>query len=88
MTYSITTKLIQDGNSTAVRLPKVMLKMSGLQGKVRLEAKKDQIIVHAINNPRENWTAQIDAVVASGKAAGRDRELDDWDAASGDGIDD
>ena len=40
---SITTKLIKDGNSVAVRLPKTVLAMSGLHGEVQLEVEKGQV---------------------------------------------
>ena len=42
---TITSKLIKDGNSVAVRLPKPLLVMSGLHDLVRLEAKRGQIIL-------------------------------------------
>ncbi len=50
---TITTKLIRDGNSMAVRIPKTILAMSGLNGSngtggmggtIRMEAKNGQVI--------------------------------------------
>ena len=36
----ISTKLVKDGNSIAVRLPKTLLAMSSIEGSVKLEAQK------------------------------------------------
>lgn len=86
---SITTKLIKDGNSTAVRLPKTLLAMSGLQGFVQLEAKRGQIIIkRQKRQPREGWAEQIKHVLATNpKALQPDSELETWDTLAGDGLD-
>jgi antitoxin component of MazEF toxin-antitoxin module len=61
----INTSLTTSGNSVAVRLPKELLRMSGLGNKVKLEAKQGKIIISKASNPRENWGAQIKALVAA-----------------------
>lgn len=60
----IHTTLTTSGNSVAVRLPKELLKMSGLSNKVMLEAKRGKIIISKSTNVRDGWGAQIQALVA------------------------
>ncbi len=61
---AINTTLTTSGNSVAVRLPKELLKMSGLTNKVKLEAKQGKIIISKLNNARDGWGVQIKALVA------------------------
>lgn len=62
---TIDTTLTTSGNSTAVRLPKELLRMSGFNSKsrVRLEAAKGKIIISKSTNPREGWSAKIKSLV-------------------------
>ncbi len=83
-TYS--TQLVPDGNSTAVRLPKVLLKMSGLHDRVELEARDGQIIISRGKQVRHNWQAQIDQIVAKNQTTLVDNELADWDETLLDGL--
>jgi antitoxin component of MazEF toxin-antitoxin module len=85
---AITTKLIQDGNSKAVRLPKALLTLSGLHGSVQLEAKKGQIIIkQAQKFPRAGWKEQIEIVLRE-ESHIKDDDFADLDATSSDGLDD
>jgi len=84
---NITTKLVKDGNSMAVRLPKVLLAMSGLEGKVQLEAKKGQIIIkQEKQHPRAGWEEQIKKVIEE-EGHVKDDDFADMDAAMADGLD-
>ncbi|MES2971440.1 MAG: hypothetical protein V4702_03910 [Patescibacteria group bacterium] len=84
---TITAKLIKDGNSTAVRLPKTMLAMSGLTDTVEIEAKQGKIILHGTKQPRSGWAKQIAKVLRGNpKATKPDPELDEWDITLDDGI--
>jgi antitoxin component of MazEF toxin-antitoxin module len=86
---SIQTKLTTSGNSRAVRLPKQLLKMSGLSDNVQLEAKKGKIIISNGKHPREGWAEQIQEVLKNDPAATNpDPELVDWDMLSGDNLED
>lgn len=89
MSY-INTKLVKDGNSSAVRFSKPVLAMSGLHGEVRLEVKKGEIIIKQLNQqPREGWEEKIAHVIATNPAATLDDpELTDWDITLADGLDD
>src|SRR5665647_1980651 len=83
---AINTTLTTSGNSVAVRLPKDLLRMSGLGTNVTLEAKQGKIIISKVLNPRANWAVQISALVAA--AGDSAQEFSDMDAAANDGLDD
>ena len=84
---TIATKLIRDGNSVAVRLPKTVLAMSGLRDDVQMEVRKGQITLRSAHKARSGWKEQIAKVAASGlKLSPSDQELNDWDATSSDGL--
>jgi antitoxin component of MazEF toxin-antitoxin module len=81
---AINTSLTTSGNSVAVRLPKELLRMSGLGNKVKLEARQGKIIISKASNPREGWGDQIKAlVIANGNPA---EEFNDMDSARNDGL--
>jgi len=85
---SIITKLVKDGNSVAVRIPKTALSMSGLEDKVRMDIAQGQIILTSAKSPRAGWQHQIDSVLANNHyALVPDPDLDVWDITIGDGID-
>lgn len=85
---SITTKLIKDGNSMAVRLPKTLLTMTGLYGFVRLEAKEGQIIIRQDKrHPRDGWEDQINKVLRE-KEHIEDDDFSDMDVTIADGLGD
>lgn len=60
----INTTLTTSGNSTAVRLPKELLHISGLGTRVTLQAKDGQIIISKAASPREGWRQQIEKEIA------------------------
>lgn len=80
------TNLTTSGNSVAVRLPKELLRMSGLGKRVSLEAKDGKIIISKSKNPREGWDEKITAL--SGAAAEPTQEFADMAVAAKDGLDD
>lgn len=83
---TIDTTITTSGNSAAVRLPRELLRMSGLNGqsRVRLSAKKNQIIITKNANPREGWEEQIEALLL--KESTPNKEFDDMKAADNDGL--
>jgi len=85
---TINTTLTTSGNSTAVRLPKELLRMSGISDKSRvtLEAKKGKIIISKNVDPREGWADQIQALITT--AGDPTAEFSEMAAASADGLDD
>lgn len=84
---TITTKLVKDGNSVAVRLPKTVLAMSGLKEDVQMEVKHGQITIRSAHKPRSGWKEQISQTVRTNmKATQIDSELNDWDLTASDGL--
>lgn len=81
---AINTILTTSGNSVAVRLPKALLKMSGLGSKVKLEAKKGKIIISKSADTRDGWGVQIKALIAAN--GNPVREFEDMKAATLDGF--
>lgn len=88
---NLTTKLVPDGNSMAVRLSRQVLTISGLSGVVQLTVKRGQITIRTPRNPREGWKQQIDQEI---NANGLPTISDDYgnmlaeiDATIGDGLD-
>jgi antitoxin component of MazEF toxin-antitoxin module len=85
---SIDTTFTTSGNSAAVRVPRELMRMSGLNGKskIKISAKKNQIIITKSINPREGWEEQIDSLLlAEGDPI---NEFDDMKAADNDGLSD
>ncbi|HUD07176.1 MAG TPA: AbrB/MazE/SpoVT family DNA-binding domain-containing protein [Candidatus Saccharimonadales bacterium] len=83
---TIDTNLTTSGNSVAVRLPKELLKMSGLGNKVTLQAKKGKIIISKPSNPRADWSQNIKAMVEKyGDPSEEFTEMND--SLVGDGLD-
>ena len=77
----ITTKLIKDGNSIAVRLPKIALDTSVLGSDVELTFKKGEIIIRGSTHKRADWPLFIEV-----DKAVKDDELDDWEQTVGNNI--
>lgn len=55
----INATLTTSGNSVAVRLPKDLLRMSGLGKEVTLEALEGKIIISKATSQRQNWDQRI-----------------------------
>ncbi len=81
---AINTTLTTSGNSVAVRLPKELLRMSGLSNRVKLEAKEGKIIISKSAHPREGWAIQIKALMKTEKEPSQ--EFRDMDLVSNDGL--
>ena len=85
---TISTKLIRDGNSVAIRLPKTVLIMSGLRDDVQMEVKHGQITLRSAATPRAEWKERIAQIIAANPTVNLlDDELNDWEMTSGDGLD-
>jgi antitoxin component of MazEF toxin-antitoxin module len=88
---TITTKLVPDGNSMAIRLPKQILVMSGLAGTVQLGVKRGQITIRTPRNPRQGWQQRIEQEIAANGLPGTVDDYGDMlaemDATLADGLD-
>ena len=49
------TRIVQIGNSKAIRLPKVLLEESGLGEHVEIRVEGNQLIIEPADRPREGW---------------------------------
>ncbi|HEY3424686.1 MAG TPA: AbrB/MazE/SpoVT family DNA-binding domain-containing protein [Negativicutes bacterium] len=49
--------IIKIGNSRGIRIPAALLKQCGIDKKVEIEVKHNNIILKPIKNPREGWSA-------------------------------
>jgi antitoxin component of MazEF toxin-antitoxin module len=83
---SINTTLTTSGNSTAVRIPKALLRMSGLnsKSKVTLEAKQGKIVISKSNNIHEGWATQIKSLVDALEEPAQ--EFENMNVAANDGL--
>lgn len=84
---TIPTKLVKDGNSMAVRLPKAVLTLSGLRENVQMEVKHGQIVLRSAHAPRAGWKEQIARVAATKPAAASEDDLTAWETTIADGLD-
>ena len=83
---TINTSLTTSGNSVAVRLPKELLRMSGLGSKVQLEAKKGKIIISKATSSRQGWDERIQQLIAEN--GDPTQEFTDMKSAANDGLED
>ncbi len=83
---AIDATLTTSGNSVAVRLPKELLRMSGLGPKVRLEVKHGKIIISRSANPREGWDDRIKALID--KYGSPSEEFKDFESMESGAVDD
>jgi antitoxin MazE len=49
------TKIVRIGNSLGIRIPRLLLEQTGLQGEVEIEAKGNRLIVRPASKPRAGW---------------------------------
>jgi len=66
-------RIIRIGNSRGIRIPKSLLEQSHLTDEVRLEARENEIVIHAARLPRQGWEEAFRAMAERGD----DRLLDE-----------
>jgi antitoxin component of MazEF toxin-antitoxin module len=81
---AISSTLTTSGNSVAVRLPKQLLQISGLKGRVSLSAKDGEIVIKKQSGVRDGWEDKIKSLIEQG--ALDDDDFSDMSAASLDGL--
>jgi antitoxin MazE len=64
MTASVKGRVIKIGNSQGIRIPKLLLEQSGIQGNVNIEVRDDRLIITAASGVRAGW-AEAFAQVAN-----------------------
>jgi antitoxin MazE len=55
-------RVVKIGNSQGIRIPKPILKQTGIMKDVELEVEKNQIIIRPISNPRVGWDIAFKAM--------------------------
>ncbi len=78
-------KIVQIGNSKGIRIPKVLLRQTGIDEEVNLEVKNNQIILKPVDRPaRYGWNAAF----ASMSEHGDDKLIDVENLAGESSFDD
>jgi antitoxin MazE len=55
MAATIKTRLVRIGNSRGIRIPRVVIEQTGLQGELELEVRDRQLVVRTTSHPRAGW---------------------------------
>lgn len=71
------TQIVRIGNDLGVRIPKALLKQSGLRGEVEIQLEKDSLVIRSIRKPRDGWAEAFQEMARNG-----DDKLLDPDASS------
>ena len=61
--------IIKIGNSKGIRLPLAILKQCGIDSKVELEIKDNQIIIKPVKTPRRGWAEAFELMSKNGDDA-------------------
>ena len=64
--------IVRIGNSKGVRIPKLLLDQTGLNGEVEIRAEKNTLVIGPARKPREGWAAAFREMAQRGE----DRLLD------------
>jgi antitoxin MazE len=74
-------RIVRIGNSQGVRIPRLLLDQTGLQGEVEIEAENGKIVIRALDNPRHGWEESFRQMAERGEDAPIDVELGQtsWD---------
>lgn len=82
---TITTKIIQIGNSKGIRIPKTLLDQLSADELVELKLKDGVLIVQPVDNPRQGWDQAFSSMAASGDdqlfipdSVEQEWDQDDW----------
>ena len=65
-TATVRAKIVRIGNSQGVRIPKPLLRRSGLTVEVEIDAQDDQIVIRPARRPREDWDASFARMAETG----------------------
>jgi len=76
------TRIVAIGNSQGVRIPKPLLKQTGLSGEVEISAEEDALVIRPVKKPRANWASAFRKMAHRGDDALLDEappSLSGWD---------
>jgi antitoxin MazE len=76
------TRIVRVGNSRGIRIPKLLLDQTGLQGEVEISARDRTLVIRPTRKPRDGWAAAFREMARRGDDALIDRagpSLSIWD---------
>lgn len=76
------TRIVRIGNSRGVRIPKLLLDQSGLEGEVDINAENGSLLIRPVRKPRAGWAAAFREMAGHGDDALLDdisSPLSSWD---------
>jgi antitoxin MazE len=76
------TRIVRIGNSRGIRIPKPLLKQTGLRGEVEMIAQDGCLIIRPARRPTEGWAAAFSEMARRGDDALLDDpspSLSSWD---------
>lgn len=76
------TRLVRIGNSRGIRIPKLLLEESGLDGEVEIVVEGNALLVTPARAPRAGWGDSFDAMARRGDDALLDADagrMSGWD---------
>jgi antitoxin MazE len=59
MPATIKTRLVRIGNSQGIRIPRVVVEQTGLQGELELVIRDRQLVVRSTSRPRAGWEVRF-----------------------------
>jgi antitoxin MazE len=60
------TRIVRIGNSQGIRIPKLLLEQTGLQGEVEIHVENDSLVIRPIRHPRAGWAAAFEEMSRRG----------------------
>ena len=63
------TRIVRIGNARGVRIPKLLLEQSGLEGEVEMNAENGSLLIRKVTKPRAGWSAAFRAMARQGDDA-------------------
>jgi antitoxin MazE len=76
------TRIVRIGNSRGIRIPKLLLEQTGLQGEVEILVENDSLVIRPIKLPREGWAEAFQEMARRGEDKLLDADmpsLTSWD---------
>lgn len=68
----INTTMISSDDHVTIFFPKELLRLSGLNSRVQVQARRGKIIISNSTNPREGWSNQIKSLITSNGNPGQE----------------
>jgi antitoxin MazE len=63
------TQIVRIGNSRGVRIPKLLLQQTGLQGEVEIIAEDGSLVIRSVKRTREGWATAFQKMAQRGDDA-------------------